>query len=52
MEDGTILGSVNVFSGEHLVPIGLDFGFPNEVQQGVEDGLSDQILGVIQEEGY
>ena len=51
MEDGTILGGVDVLSGEHLVPVGLDFSLPNEAEEGIEDGLGDQVLGVIQEEG-
>ena len=41
VEDGTILGSIDVLSGEHLVPVGLNFGLANEVQEGVEDGLGD-----------
>jgi len=52
MKDGTILGGVDVLSGEHFVPIGLDFSLPNKVEEGVEDRLGDQVLGVIQEEGY
>ena len=51
VKDGTILGGVDVLSGEHFIPIGLDFSLPNEVEEGVKDGLGDQVLGVIQEEG-
>jgi hypothetical protein len=51
VENSTILGSVNVLSREHLVPVGLNFSLANEVEEGVEDGLGDQVLGVIQEEG-
>ena len=52
MKDGTIFGGVDMFPGEHLVPVVLDFSLPDEVEEGVENGLSDQVLGVIQEEGY
>ena len=51
MKDGTILGGVDVLSGKHLIPVGLDFSLPNEVEEGIEDGFGDQVLGVIQEEG-
>jgi hypothetical protein len=51
VEDGTILRGVDVLPGEHLVPVGLDFGLANEVEEGVQDGLGNQVLGVIQEEG-
>jgi len=51
VKDGTILGGVDVLSGEHLVPVGLNFGLANKVKKGVEDRLGNQVLGVIQEEG-
>lgn len=51
MEDGTILGCVDVLSREHLVPVGLDFSLPNEVEEGIEDWIGNQVLGVIQKEG-
>lgn len=51
VENGTILGSIDVLSGEHLVSVGLDFGLANEVEEGIENGLSDQVFGIIQEEG-
>lgn len=51
VENGAILGSVDVFSGEHLVPVGLNLGLPNKVEEGVEDGLGNQVFRVIQEEG-
>ena len=51
MENGTILGSVDMLSGEHLVPVGLNFGLSNEVEEGFENGCGNQVFGVIQEEG-
>ena len=50
MEDGTVLGGVDVLSGEHFVPVGLDFSLPDEIEEGIEDWVGNQILGVIQEE--
>ena len=51
VEDGTILGRIDMLSGEHLVPIGLHLGLPNELEEGVEDGFGNQVFGIIQEEG-
>ena len=51
VEDSTILRGVDVLSGEHLVPVVLNFSFANEIKEGVEDGFGNQILRVIQEEG-
>ena len=47
VKDCTILGGVDVLPGEHFVPIGLDFGLPNEAEEGFEDGLGNQVLGII-----
>ena len=51
VENGTILGSIDVLSGEHFVPVGPNVGLPNKIEEGVENGLGDQVFGVIQEEG-
>ncbi len=50
MEDSTVLGGVDVLSGEHLVAIGLELCLAGEVKESTEDGLGDQVLGEIEKE--
>jgi hypothetical protein len=51
VQDGAIFRGVDVISGKHLVPEGLDLGLAGERKEDVEDGLGDQVFGVVQEEG-
>ena len=50
VQDGTILGSVDMLPREHLVAIGLDICLPDQVEEGVEDGFGNKIFGIIEEE--
>jgi hypothetical protein len=49
MEHCTVFGCVDVGSGEHGVSIFLDFGFPSKLEKRIEDRLSDEVLGEIDE---
>jgi hypothetical protein len=49
VEDSSVLGGVDVVTGEHRVSELLDLGFSGKVEKGREDLLIDQVLGVIEE---
>ena len=51
MEDGAVLTGVDVFTGEHLVTDLLNAGLADEIKEGCEDRLGDEVLGVVEEEG-
>lgn len=51
VQNRTILRGVDVLTREHFVAVTLEFCLTDEGQKGLEDGLGDQVLGVIEEEG-
>jgi hypothetical protein len=51
VEDGSVFGSVDVLAGEHGVSEGLDLSLSGEVEEGGEDLVIDQVLGVVEEDG-
>lgn len=51
VKHGTVFGSVDVLSREHLVAEGLDLRLTDEIEEGPENGLGDEVLGEIEEEG-
>lgn len=50
VKDRTILRGVDMLSGEHLVTVLLDARFTGQIEKGLQDGLRDQVLGVVEEE--
>ena len=40
-----------MFTCEHLIAHGLDIGLTDQRQESIENGLRDQIFGVIEQEG-
>lgn len=51
VEYGAVLGGVDVLTGEHLVAIRLDICLASQREQGLEDRVRDQVLGVVEQEG-
>ena len=51
MEDGAVLAGVDMFAGEHLVTDLLNAGLADKIEEGCEDRLGDEVLGVVEEEG-
>lgn len=51
VEDGAVLGEVNVFAREHLGAHFLDAGFLGEVDEVLEGILGDDVLGEVEEDG-
>ena len=51
MQDSTVLGSVDVLSREELLTEGLELCLANEIKEGGKDGLGDEVLGEVEEEG-
>ncbi len=47
VEDGAVLGGVDVLAAEHGVAELLDACLLRERQEGLEDLLVDQVLGVV-----
>ena len=41
-----------MLASEHLVTDGLNIRLTDEVEEGREDGLGDQVLGEVQQERY
>ena len=50
MQDGALLGRVDVFAGEHRVALGLDLGGLGELEERAADGGVDALLGIIEQE--
>jgi hypothetical protein len=50
VKDGTILRGVDMLAGEHLVTVFLDARFADQFEKGVQNGLRDQVLGIVEEE--
>ena len=50
VEDCTILRGVDMLSSEHLVTVLLDARFADQFEESVQDGLRDQVLGIVEEE--
>ena len=51
VEYGAVLRGVDVLTGEHLVAIRLDICLASQREQGLEDRVRDQVLGVVEQEG-
>jgi hypothetical protein len=50
VKHGAVFGCVDVFTGEHPVPVRLSLSFSHEGEKTVEDGLGDEVLGVVQQD--
>lgn len=51
VQDGAVLGGVDVLAREHLVAVLFHFGFTNQSEKFVQDGLRDEVFREIEEEG-
>jgi len=51
VKNSAIFRGVNVLAGKHLVTIFLNFGFFDQRQEGIENRLSDEVFGKIDEHG-
>src|SRR4029079_18493713 len=47
VQHGALLGDVDLLAGEHRVTPGLDAGRGGDSDEGVEDGVVDQVLGEV-----
>ena len=50
MEDGAILGGVDLLAGEHGFAVGAEAGFFGELDEELEGFVGDAVLGVVEEE--
>jgi len=50
VKDRTIFRGVDMLSGEHLVTVPLDARLAGQVEKSVQDGLRDQVFGIVEEE--
>lgn len=51
VQNGAIFRGVDVLAREHLVAESLELCLAHEIEEGGENGLGDQVLGEIEEEG-
>ena len=48
VEDGAVLGLVDMLAGEHPLDLGLEVGFLGELEEELEGGFVDEVLGVVE----
>jgi hypothetical protein len=49
VKDSTIFRGIDMLSGEHLVTVLLNTGFTDQFEKVGENGLCDQVFGVVEE---
>ena len=48
VEDGAVLGLVDVLAGEHLLDFSLEVGLLGKLEKELKGGLIDEVLGVVE----